>query len=83
MEQKKTEIRVGKTIFIVTAECSPTATETIEQKLKKLINQHTSGDGEFSRKLLDDGNNQLAMCSNQSEYSQKQTRTGTMSYDEA
>ena len=43
MEQKKTEIRVGKTIFIVTAECSPTATETIEQKLKKLINQHASG----------------------------------------
>lgn len=43
MEQKKSEIRVGKTLFIVTAECSPTATETIEQKLKKLINQHASG----------------------------------------
>lgn len=70
MEQKKTEIRVGKTIFIVTAECSLTATETIEQKLKKLINQHASGARKGIRKLSDDGNNQLAMYSNQSEYGQ-------------
>lgn len=70
MERKKTEIRVGKTIFIVTAECSPTATETIEQKLKKLINQHASGARKGIRKLSDDGNNQLAMYSNQSEYGQ-------------
>ena len=70
MEQKKTEIRVGKTIFIVTAECSLTATETIEQKLKKLINQHASGARKGIRKLSDGGNNQLAMYSNQSEYGQ-------------
>lgn len=70
MEQKKTEIRVGKTIFIVTAECSPTATETIEQKLKKLIDQHASRAGKGIRKLSDDGNNQLALYLNQSEYGQ-------------
>ncbi len=70
MEQKKTEIRVGKTIFIVTAECSPTATETIEQKLKKLINQHASRARKGIRKSSDDGNNQLAMYLNQSEYGQ-------------
>ena len=70
MEQKKTEIRVGKTIFIVTAECSLTATETIEQKLKKLINQHASGARKGIRKSSGDGNNQLAMYLNQSEYGQ-------------
>ena len=70
MEQKKTEIRVGKTIFIVTAECSLTATETIEQKLKKLINQHASRARKGIRKSSDDGNNQLAMYLNQSEYGQ-------------
>ena len=70
MEQKKTEIRVGKTIFIVKTECSPTATETNEQKRKKLINQHASGARKGIRKSSDDGNNQLAMYLNQSEYGQ-------------
>ena len=32
-----TETQIGNTLFIVTAECSPTAKETIEKKLERLI----------------------------------------------
>lgn len=38
--EHKTEMKVGNTLFIVTEEFSQTATETVEQKLKKLINTH-------------------------------------------
>ena len=37
-----TETRIGNTLFIVTSECSPTATETIEKKLERLISRHFS-----------------------------------------
>lgn len=68
MEHATTEIMVGKTLFIVTAECSPTATETIEQKLKKLIIQHIPDLRKFNNKLSDNGIGQLAMSPNQSEH---------------
>lgn len=38
MEQKTvTETHIGNTRFIVTSECSPTATETIQKKLERLL----------------------------------------------
>jgi hypothetical protein len=68
MEQATTEIKVGKTLFIVTAEYSPTATETVEQKLKKMIIQHIPNVRKVNSKISDDGDRRLAMCSHQSEY---------------
>jgi len=35
-----TETRIGNVTYIVTSECSPTATETVEQKLERLIMRH-------------------------------------------
>jgi hypothetical protein len=78
MEQV-TELKVGNTLFIVTEEFSPTATETAEQKLKKLINSHAFDCRRVIRKLSKNGDNQLAMCGNKSEYSHYQTRTGRSS----
>ena len=59
-----TETRIGKTLFIVTAECSPTATETLEKKLERLILRHVSDTKRFQEK----DENQIATYSNQSEY---------------
>ena len=39
---KTTETRIGNTIYIVTAECSSKATETVEQKLERMICRHIS-----------------------------------------
>ena len=55
MDQTTTEIKIGKTLFIITAECSPTATETIEQKLKRLIIQHIPDARKVNSKVTDDG----------------------------
>ena len=55
MDQATTEIKIGKTLFIITAECSPTATETIEQKLKRLIIQHIPDARKVNSKVPDDG----------------------------
>jgi hypothetical protein len=59
-----TETRFGNTLVIVTAECSPTATETIEKKLERLIIRHFSD----LKTYQDGGANRVAMYSNQSEY---------------
>jgi hypothetical protein len=59
-----TETHFGNTLIIVTAECSPTATETIEKKLERLIVRHFSD----MKPYQDDGENRVAMYSNQSEY---------------
>ncbi|MDR2531551.1 MAG: transposon-encoded TnpW family protein [Oscillospiraceae bacterium] len=37
-----TEKTIGHTTFVVTSECSPTATETLVQKLERLICRHAS-----------------------------------------
>ena len=43
MENKTvTEIRIGRTLYIVTSECSPNATETVEEKLERLILRHVA-----------------------------------------
>jgi len=68
MEQATTEIMVGKTLFIITAEYSATATETLEQKLKKLIIQHIPDARKVNSKLADNGAGRLAMPSDQSEH---------------
>ena len=59
-----TETRIGNTLYIVTGECSPTATETVEKKLERLILRHFSDTKRFQNK----DENQFAMCANQSEY---------------
>lgn len=65
MENKTvTETHIGKTLYIVTAECSPTATETIEKKLERLICRHFSDINSYQP----EHDKQLAMYSNQSEY---------------
>lgn len=38
-----TETQIGGTLYIVKAECSPKATETIEQKLERIISRHIAG----------------------------------------
>ena len=42
MEQITTETIIGGKVYCVTAECSPTATETVEKKLERLICRHVS-----------------------------------------
>ena len=62
--KRVSEIRIGNTTYIVTAECSPTATETVEKKLERLILRHVSDTKRFQNK----DENQFAKCSDQSEY---------------
>lgn len=59
-----TETRIGNVTYIVTSECSPTATETVEKKLERLILRHIS-DKKCSPFCI---NKPLAMCENKSEY---------------
>ena len=59
-----TEMRFGNTLIIVTGECSPTATETIEKKLERLILRHVSN----LKSYQDDNSNDVAMGANQSEH---------------
>jgi len=41
MEKKTvTEMRIGNTLIIVTRECSPNATETIQEKLERIMLRH-------------------------------------------
>jgi len=77
-----TELKVGNTLFIVTEEFSQTATETVEQKLKKLINAHAFDSRRVIKKLSEDGDKQLAVCGKQSEYGHYQTRTGRIPNEE-
>ena len=62
--KRVSEIRIGNTTYIVTAECSPTATETVEKKLERLILRHVAD----AIMLQNKDENQFAMCANQSEY---------------
>ena len=59
-----TETQIGSTLYIVTAECSPSATETVEQKLERLICRHFSDTNSYQPKR----DKQLARYSNQSKY---------------
>ena len=62
--KRVSEIRIGNTTYIVTAECSPNATETVEKKLERLIMRHVAD----AIKLQNKDENSFAMCSDQSEY---------------
>lgn len=66
MEKKVTvtETQVGNALIIVTAECSPTATETIEKKLERLISRHLSD----AKKCPDVRAMSLAIYPDQSQY---------------
>lgn len=42
------EVDIGNTRFVVTSECSLTATETLEQKLLRIMGRHLCEDGRSS-----------------------------------
>lgn len=42
MEPITTETIISRKVYCVIAECSPTATETVEKKLERLICRHVS-----------------------------------------
>lgn len=44
-KQHVTEVEIGNTLFVVTSECSPSATETLEQKLLRMMRRHVCGTG--------------------------------------
>jgi hypothetical protein len=58
------QIELGDTLFIVTSESASTAKETLKKKLERLIMSHVADTKSYQNK----GENQLAMCDNQSEY---------------
>ena len=55
-----TETKIGNTRYIVTAECSPNATETIEQKLERIILRNVSD----TKNYQDKKPNTVDMCEN-------------------
>ncbi|MEA5050676.1 MAG: transposon-encoded TnpW family protein [Oscillospiraceae bacterium] len=59
-----TETRIGNVTYIVTSECSPTATETVEKKLERLILRHVSDKKSYQNNT----DLSLAMCADKSEY---------------
>ena len=59
-----TETHIGNVTYIVTSECSPTATETVEKKLERLILRHVSDLNNYQ----DDNSNDVALCAKQSEH---------------
>lgn len=58
MEPIITETTIDGKVYSVMAECSPTATETVEKKLERIICRHAS-DPESYHSLCD---KPLAMC---------------------
>jgi hypothetical protein len=63
-----TETKIGKTLFAVTSAFSEIATETAEQKIKKLILRHAYDCGKVISKLSENPEYPLAMCENIREY---------------
>ena len=55
-----TETKIGNTRYIVTAECSPNATETIEQKLERIILRNVADTKKYQNKEPVS----VAMCGN-------------------
>ena len=58
MTTNPTETRIDGKLYLVIAECSPTATETVEKKLERLICRHAS-DTKSYQSIFD---TPLAMC---------------------
>lgn len=64
MKEHITEIKIGKTLFVVCAEHSSEATETVEQKLKRLVIQHALGERKVNNKLSNNRPNSLDIREN-------------------
>jgi len=58
------EKTIGNTVFVVTSECSSRATETVEQKLERLICRHASDTESYQYNKQ----KSLAMCGEVREY---------------
>ena len=61
----KTETQIGRTLYIVTAECSAAATETIEQKLERIISRHIADVIPDTKSYQLNSGKTVAMCKNQ------------------
>ena len=59
-----TEMTIGKTVFVICAEHSPTATETVEQKIKKLVLQHALDNRKVIGNSTINAAESLEMCKN-------------------
>lgn len=59
-----TETRIGNVTYIVTSECSSTATESVEKKLERLILRHVSDKKSYQINT----DLSLAMSGDKSEY---------------
>ncbi len=62
--EHKTQKQVGNTVFILTSECSGTATETVVQKLERLICRRVSD----TKSYQVNRGTALAMCETIREY---------------
>ena len=65
-----TETKIGNTLYIVSAECSPNAKETLEQKLERILSRHVSDIVSSTNTQLGVSEKSLAMCKNLRLYSQ-------------
>ena len=45
------ETRIGRTLYVVTSECSPNATETVEKKLERMICGQLIGSKSYPRSI--------------------------------
>ena len=59
MREYRREKKIGNTLFIVTSECSPEATETLAQKLMRILSRHISDTGKLSESYPDSAENRL------------------------
>jgi len=58
MNTNTTETRIDGKLYLVTAECSPTATETVDKKLERLICRHVTDAKSYHSICI----TSLAMC---------------------
>jgi len=59
-----TEKKIGTTLFVVTAECSPAAAETLEKKLERILCRHANDTVSYQSEQ----EIPLAMCEKVREY---------------
>ena len=59
MQEHKREKQIGNTLFTVISECSPSATETVDQKLMRILNRHIADAGKASECYPDRAENCL------------------------
>ena len=55
----KTERQIGNTLFIITEKCSPTARETVDEKLLKIMSRHLFDGKKLSESYQDTGKTDL------------------------